>query len=108
MEPFLNKVLKTNFEIDFVEQGAISLLSLGTCSTDQEQRYDVNLSVQSKFLPDEPFGTASKVDFLDKLQQENEDTQSFASRIYGNNDTILKGWFWVILSVIVSFLIFDQ
>ena len=98
------------FEIDFVEQGAnFTTRAWALIPTDQKSNGTmyVNLSVQSKFLPDEPFIFTSKVDFLGINYQpkENEDTQSFASEFMEITIQILKGWFWVILSVIVSFFI---
>ena len=98
------------FEIDFVEQGAnFTTRAWAVIPTDQKSNGTmyVNLSVQSKFLPDEPFIFTSKVDFLGINYQpnENEDTQSFASEFMEITIQILKGWFWVILSVIVSFFI---
>ena len=98
------------FEIDFVQQGAnFTTRAWAVIPTDQKSNGTmyVNLSVQSKFLPDEPFIFTSKVDFLGINYQpkENEDTQSFASEFMEITIQILKGWFWVILSVIVSFFI---
>ena len=98
------------FEIDFVEQGAnFTTRAWAVIPTDQKSNGTmyVNLSVQSKFLPDEPFIFTSKVDFLGINYQpkENEDTQSFASEFMEITIQILKGWFWVILSIIVSFFI---
>ena len=98
------------FEIDLVEQGAnFTTRAWALIPTDQKSNGTmyVNLSVQSKFLPDEPFIFTSKVDFLGINYQlnENEDSQSFASEFMEITIQILKGWFWIIISVVVSFFI---
>ena len=86
------------FEIDFVEQGAnFTTRAWAVIPTDQKSNGTmyVNLSVQSKFLPDKPFIFTSKVDFLGINYQpkENEDTQSFASEFMEITIQILKSWF---------------
>lgn len=98
------------FEIDFVEQGAnFTTRAWALIPTDQKSNGTmyVNLSVQSKFSPDEPFIFTSKVDFLgiDYQPQENGDSQSFASEFMEITIQYIKGWFWIILSIIGSFLI---
>ena len=98
------------FEIDFVEQGAnFTTRAWALIPTNQKSNGTmyVNLSVQSKFMPDEPFIFTSKVDFLGRNYQpnENDDTQSFASEFMEITMQFLKGWFWIIMSVIVSFFI---
>jgi len=102
-----------SFEIDNITLGSnFTIRAWAEIPTDQISNGTMylNISIRSRFTPDEPILFSSTVEFLGKPWQEvdDESDELTMSELFSRTEEIISSWIWIIISVAVSGIVINK